>query len=140
MAILNRRTMKVIIFLALVALVYLLVSADAKSSTESQAKGLTIIKSVFLNIASRDKEIGRIESTSGYKGNTAQHIFKDVIIRGGVFPHGDDTGGKTATNLTMTTSQLSHYGSGLPSTTSAGRDVNGSQFFITTTTTGHDDR
>ncbi|XP_071477312.1 peptidyl-prolyl cis-trans isomerase B-like [Diadema antillarum] len=62
-----------------------------------------------------------------HRGSKSQYIFKNFLIR--VFPHGDDTGGKTATNLMMTTSQLNHYGSGFPSTTSAGRDVNGSQFF-----------
>ncbi|XP_071485262.1 peptidyl-prolyl cis-trans isomerase 5-like [Diadema antillarum] len=103
---------------------------------ELPAKGLMVIESVFLNIATGNNEMGRIESaSSGYKGDKAQRIFKDFMIRGGNLYRGDDTGGKTATNLMMTTSQLSHYGSGLPSTTSANRDVNGSQFFIATVET-----
>ncbi|XP_072175122.1 uncharacterized protein [Diadema setosum] len=94
-----------------------------------------VIESVFLTIVSGDKEIGRIESTLEYSGSKSQCIFKDSMIRGGDFPHGDGTGSKTTTNLMVATSQPSYYGSGLPSTTSADRDVNGSQFFTATVET-----
>ncbi|XP_071481975.1 uncharacterized protein [Diadema antillarum] len=92
-----------------------------------------VIEIVFLNIATGDNEKGRIESALGHKGIKAQRIFKDFMIRN--LYRGDDIGGKTATNLMMTTSQLNHSGSGLPSTTSANRDVNESQFFIATVET-----